>query len=107
MYALKPPAGGKKSKVSQYLLPASDTARDLYCSHTLTKRPMAGGGGTESGSTKPQTHLLFADERVNTFFRRPAWSPDGECVLGSAGVSSLWAGPGCAACARLCLLPAC
>ena len=76
MYALKPPAGGRKNKVSQYLLPAGETARDLYCAHTLAKRPMP-GAAPEGG--KPASHPLFADERVNTFFRRPAWSPDGAC----------------------------
>lgn len=77
MYALKPAAGGRKAKVSQYLLPAGDTARDLYCTQTLSKRAMAGPGPAGEGA-KPASHPLFADERVNTFFRRPAWSPDGE-----------------------------
>lgn len=83
VYALKPPASGRKSKVSQYLLPAGETAKDLYCAHTLSKRPM----GAAEGGAKPATHPLFADERVNTFFRRPAWSPDGE-VAGSTAVVS-------------------
>lgn len=76
VYALKPPASGRKSKVSQYLLPAGETAKDLYCAHTLSKRPM--GAAPAEGGAKPATHPLFADERVNTFFRRPTWSPDGE-----------------------------
>ena len=84
MYALKPPVGGAKrsQKLSQYLRPADETARDLYCAHTLSKRHMGGGGGgaaAEGGEgAKPAAHPLFADERVPTFFRRPAWSPDGE-----------------------------
>ena len=82
VYALKPPAGGgRKNKVSQYLLPAGESARDLYCAHTLSKRAMAGGSeaAVEGGAGgKPQSHPLFADERVPSFFRRPAWSPDGE-----------------------------
>jgi chromatin assembly factor 1 subunit B len=92
VYALKPPAGGgRKNKVSQYLLPAGESARDFYCAHTLSKRPMAGGGaGCEAAGVaveggKAQSHPLFADERVPTFFRRPAWSPDGE--RGAAAVA--------------------
>lgn len=89
MYALKPPAGGRKGRVGQYLLPATDTARDLYCSHTLARRPMAAGGGGEGGA-KPAAHPLFADERVPTFFRRPAWSPDGAAGRGGPpGVTRL------------------
>lgn len=79
MYALKPPAGGRKNKVSQYLLPAGETARDFYCAHTLSKRAMP---GTAAEGAKPASHPLFADERVNTFFRRPAWSPDGAWARG-------------------------
>ncbi|KAI7835339.1 hypothetical protein COHA_010755, partial [Chlorella ohadii] len=83
VYALKPPAGGRKNKVSQYLLPAGETARDFYCAHTLAKRAMP-GEAAEGG--KPASHPLFADERVNTFFRRPAWSPDGSLLVVPAGV---------------------
>lgn len=82
VYTLKPPAGGRKSRVSQYLLPATDTARDLYCSHTLSKRPMAAGAQGGEPGAKPAAHPLFADERVPTFFRRPAWSPDGAAGRG-------------------------
>ncbi|KAL4452332.1 hypothetical protein ABPG75_007994 [Micractinium tetrahymenae] len=84
VYALKPPASGRKSKVSQYLLPAGETAKDLYCAHTLSKRPL--GAALAEGGAKPATHPLFADERVNTFFRRPAWSPDGSLLVLPAGV---------------------
>lgn len=84
VYALKPPASGRKSKVSQYLLPAGETAKDLYCAHTLSKRPM--GAAPAEGGAKPATHPLFADERVNTFFRRPTWSPDGSLLVLPAGV---------------------
>ncbi|KAI3438192.1 hypothetical protein D9Q98_000629 [Chlorella vulgaris] len=92
VYALKPPAGGRKNKVSQYLLPAGDTARDLYCAHTLSRRALAGGctgagaAADGGGGSKGQTQPLFADERVPTFFRRPAWSPDGSLLVVPAGV---------------------
>ena len=71
MYSLKEAGAGRKSKVSQYLLPAADAARDFYCSHVLSKRSGA------DGSKQP----LFLDEGMGSFFRRLAWSPEGALVL--------------------------
>ena len=67
VYSLKDAGTGRKTKVSQYLLPAADAARDLYCSHVLAKRAGA------DGAKQP----LFLDEGMGSFFRRLAWSPEG------------------------------
>eukprot|EP00887_Chlorella_sp_A99_P005676 scaffold1.g5676.t1 len=90
VYALKPPAAGRKTKVSQYLLPAAEAGADLYLAATLAKRtlPPAAPGA------KPEKQPLFQDESCHSFFRRPAWSPDGALLAVPAGAYRPAGAPG-------------
>jgi chromatin assembly factor 1 subunit B len=96
VYALRPPAAGKRTKVSQYMQPACDLGKDFYCAHTLAKRvvappapapaPGAATGAAPAPDAKPERHPLFQDEAVPSFFRRLAWSPDGAFLAAPAGL---------------------
>ena len=95
VYALRPPAhNSRKNKVSQYMLPACETAKELYPQHTMSKRvvpvSVAAATTTENAAPAPTTKAdrvpLFLDESAPTFFRRPAWAPDGSFVAIPAGV---------------------
>jgi chromatin assembly factor 1 subunit B len=99
IYALRPPAAGKRNKVSQYMQPACDTAKEFYCAATLSKKVVAPqttgqqqqGGDAEQQqqeqvtAVKPERLPLFMDESAPTFFRRPDWSPDGSFLALPAG----------------------
>lgn len=47
--------------------------------------PRPGQGGKPASKRTPRLHL-FADETVPSFFRRPAWSPDGCLLLTPTGL---------------------
>lgn len=79
IWSLKPPAAGKRKRISQWNLPACETAKDFYCSHTLAKRAMSENG-------KVDRHPLFHDESVSSFFRRLSWSPDGSFLVVPTGI---------------------
>jgi len=81
IYALRPPPASKKKK-EKTKSPACVAAKDFYCLHTMSKRIVT--GKPEEGSLQRQA--LFADESVPSFFRRPAWSPDGSFFIVPAGV---------------------
>jgi chromatin assembly factor 1 subunit B len=93
VYTLRPPAAGRRNKVSQYMQPACDTAKEFYCLATLSKKAVAPqqqqqAGDTEQQQTttaKPERLPLFMDESAPTFFRRPDWSPDGSILALPAG----------------------
>lgn len=96
VYALRPLPAGRRNKVSQYMLPACDRARDFYCAHTLSKRvvppaatPATAGQGSADAAAppaaKPERLPLFQDEAVPSFFRRLSWSPDGSFLVATAG----------------------
>ena len=97
VYALRPPPAGRRNKVSQYLQPACDTAKEFYCAHTLSKKvvtpPQQQAIEKEQGDVtaapppppKQERLPLFLDESAPTFFRRPAWSPDGSFLALPAG----------------------
>lgn len=94
VYTLRPPPAGRRNKISQYLQPACDTAKEFYCAHTLSKKVVAptnssqqaqqGEGPTQG--PKPERVPLFLDESAPTFFRRPSWSPDGAFLALPAGM---------------------
>lgn len=83
IYALRPPPASKKKK-EKTKSPACVAAKDFYCLHTMSKRIVTGTGKPEEGTLQRQA--LFADESVPSFFRRPAWSPDGSFFIVPAGV---------------------
>ncbi|KAH7622201.1 putative Chromatin assembly factor 1 subunit FAS2 [Nannochloris sp. 'desiccata'] len=100
VYALRPPAAGRRNKVSQYMQPACDTAKEFYCAATLSKKVVApqqnttqqqqqGGDADQqhqqTNAVKPERLPLFMDESAPTFFRRPSWSPDGSLLALPAG----------------------
>ena len=96
VYALRPPAAGRRNKISQYLQPACDTAKEFYCAHTLSKRIVAPTPAQQAQQQqqqvegaavppKPERVPLFLDESAPTFFRRPSWSPDGAFLALPAG----------------------
>lgn len=92
VYALRPPpAAGRKNKVSQYLQPSCDTAKELYCAHTLSKRAVAPHAEAPP-EAKVERLPLFLDESAPTFFRRPSWSPDGAFLALPAGTHRAPAG---------------
>lgn len=83
IYALRPPPASKKKK-EKTKSPACVAAKDFYCLHTMSKRIVTRTGKPEEGTLQRQA--LFADESVPSFFRRPAWSPDGSFFIVPAGV---------------------
>lgn len=92
MYALRPPAAGKRNKMSFYLQPAWATAKEFYCANTLSKRvvaPAAAPAGDDAQAPKPERQPLFLDECIPSFFRRPAWSPDGSFLVLPAGMQRI------------------
>jgi chromatin assembly factor 1 subunit B len=89
VFTLRPPPAARRNKVSQYFQPACDTAAELYCAHTLNRReiPALPDGDDALSNGKPSRHPLFLDEvSLPSFFRRPAWSPDGSFVVLPAGI---------------------
>ncbi len=96
IYALRPPAAGRRNKVNQYTQPACDTAKEFYCLATLSKKVVApqqqqGADATAeqlatTTTVKPERVPLFMDESAPTFFRRPDRSPDGSFVVFPAGI---------------------
>lgn len=78
----------KRNKTNKCELAASDIFRDLVCSCTINQRKMGHETELNGGphSKRPQ-HPLFLDEvSLPSFFRRPAWSPDGSFLILPAGV---------------------
>jgi hypothetical protein len=60
---------------------------------TATPTPSAAGA-----STDPQLPLLFLSESVHqSFFRRPAWSPDGGVLVLPSGQQAAAGAPACTA----------
>jgi len=56
--------------------PKEGTRMNFVCEHTLVKEPVV------------ESHLFYDDEKLPSFFRRLAWSPDGSFLLLPAGISS-------------------
>ncbi|KAK9828964.1 hypothetical protein WJX72_003084 [[Myrmecia] bisecta] len=83
VYGPKPPAIGKKGKASG---PGNclALAKDLVCQHILNKNALA-LTAVDGEKVKVQRHHLFQDESMESFFRRPSWSPEGSLLVLPAG----------------------
>jgi chromatin assembly factor 1 subunit B len=89
VYSLRPPpAGSKRNKITSYLT-ACDSAKDFFCSYTMSRRSIK----TETrvvdrepaNTEKTEQFPLFLDESMPSFFRRLSWSPDGSILAVPAG----------------------
>lgn len=89
VYSLRPPAAGsKRNKITSYLT-ACDSAKDFFCSYTMSRRSIK----TETrdvdrepaNTEKTDQCPLFLDESMPSFFRRLSWSPDGSILAVPAG----------------------